>query len=198
MCRVCGCIHAPTPLGSGEKASCARCGTLLAHGSRGGMDAALAFAATGLILAIPAITLPFVTVSKFANERVGLLFSGVTGLWSEGMRFLPIWVLVCAGLAPVILLGTLVAALAPLRFGWRETMPRALATGVHAIEQWSMPEVHVLAVLVALTKLHTLVDVAVELGFWCYIALSFVTLVAWRSFEVASLATKPARAPSPS
>lgn len=186
VCSACGCAHRPAILAAGEKAACVRCGTFLREGSAFRGDGALAFAVTGLILAVPAMTLPFVSVSKLAHERVGVLFSGVSALWGDGMRLLSVWVLICGGLAPLLLLGTLVTLLGPVRLGWRTAAPRRLAAIAHAIEHWSMPEVHVLAVLVALVKLHTLVGVSLGLGFWCYIGMSFVTLLAWRNFDAAA------------
>jgi uncharacterized paraquat-inducible protein A len=67
-------------------------------------DAALAFALTGLILAVPAATLPLVSVSRFGSEHTGLLFSGVRALWNGGMPTLGVWVLICGGVAPALLL----------------------------------------------------------------------------------------------
>lgn len=182
LCRACGCVHRPVTLAVGETARCVRCDTPLGRGGRATLDRSLAFALTGLILAVPAFALPFVTVSKLANERVGVLFSGVGTLWDDGMRLLSAWVLVCGGAAPIVLLAALVTVVLPLRLRGRMP-PRALAATVRAVEHWAMPEVQVLAVLVALVKLHTLVNVRIGTGFWCYVALSFMTLLAWRSFE---------------
>lgn len=189
-CTACSFRHAPVELAPGETARCVRCGTALAQGSRFGADAALAWATAGLIIAVPAIDQPFVIVSKLTNERVGVLFSGVGALWSEGMRLLSAWVLVCGGLAPLLQLGLLVAIALPLRLGWRTRPSRRAVTFIHAVEHWAMPEVQVLAVLVALVKLHTLVGVRIGPGFWYYCALSFLTLLAWRSFDLEIAASR--------
>jgi paraquat-inducible protein A len=189
---MCGREHRPVPLAPGERALCVRCDTVLAQGSRLGPDTALAFTITGLLLAIPAAFQPFITAGKLGNERVGLLFTGVGGLWDNGMHLLAVWVLLCGALVPVALLVTLAGLLLPARFGRPPVQPELLSRAARALGHWAMPEVQVLAVLVALMKLGRLVNVTIGPGFWCYSAMSFALLLAWRSFELQSAAWIPA------
>jgi len=57
-----------------------------------------------------------------------------------------------------------------------------------------MPEVQVLAVLVAIAKLGSLITIRTGPGFWCYGAMSVALLIAFRSFD---LEAKPAAVPAP-
>lgn len=189
-CRLCGETHRVVPLAPGERALCHRCGTELARGGRFGADASLVFALTALILAVPAATLPFVTVGKLGAERVTHLATGARGLWAHNMHLLSIWVLICGVFAPILLLGVLGGLLASTRFTglWGGTGPWIRAA--YALEHWAMPEVHVLAVLVAMIKLGSLVHVTIGPGFWCYAVLSLMLLLAWRSFEMETIVPK--------
>lgn len=185
-CPLCGHIHQPIPLGPGERALCLRCDTVLARGPRFGRDATLMFTVTGLILAVPALFLPFITAGKFGQERGGVLLTGVEGLWDHDMRLLAIWVLLCGAVVPILLLGVMAGVLLPVRMGWAQGPNEFLSRTAHALGYWAMPEVQVLAVLVALMKLGSLVNVTIGAGFWAYIGMSFSLLLAWRGFTLRS------------
>lgn len=188
-CRLCGTEHQAIALEPGQRAMCACCGTILAKRGLFGPHAPLACALTGAILAVPALTLPFITVAKFGNTRVNVLYSGAVALWEDGMRLLAVWVFICGTLAPVLLFALLATSIAA-RHDVTPGAQRHMLRAAHALEHWAMPDVLVLAVLVALIKLGTLVNVFVGPGFWCYAGMSVVLLLAWRSFELE--ATGPA------
>lgn len=193
-CRLCGNVHRAVSLEPGERALCARCDAVLARGSRLGPDAALVFSVTGLVLAVPASLLTFVKAGKLGAERLCTLFTGVGTLWDEGMRSLALLVLLCGALVPFALLAALAAVHAPARLGWPRAGPEPLSRIAQGLGHWAIPEVQVLAVLVALMKLGSVVNVTVGPGFWCYCAMALSLLVAQRAFEF-DPAGAPAGAP---
>jgi paraquat-inducible protein A len=155
---------------------------VLSRGSWFGRDATLVFTLTGLILAVPALFLPFITAGKFGQERGGLLLTGVDGLWDNRMPVLGIWVLLCGAVVPILLLMVLAVGLLRARLGWSQAPSEILSKSAHAMSYWAIPEVQVLAVLVALMKLGSLVNVTIGFGFWAYSGMSLSLLLAWRSF----------------
>jgi len=148
-----------------------------------GPDATFVFAVTGLILAVPSALLPFVGAGKLGNVRMSHLLTGVGALWENGMQEVALLVLLCGGLLPVALLAVLAALHLPARFRWRSPVAGELARAAHILEHWSIPEVQVLAVLVALMKLGSVVDVSVGPGFWCYCGVAVSLIVAEHSFD---------------
>jgi paraquat-inducible protein A len=191
-CPLCSKCHRSVRLAPGEKAHCSRCDTVLAVGRRGSADAPIVFCATGLILAVPACLLPFVSAGNLGAKRVSTLLTGVGALWDNGMRSLAVLVLLCGCLTPIALLGTLAVLKAPERVARRVASPGALSRVARALELCAIPEVQVLAVLVALMKLGSVVSVSIGPGFWCYCAMSLSVLLAQRGFDFKSLGASPA------
>jgi paraquat-inducible protein A len=188
-CHLCGQEHRPIHLEPGEKALCVRCDAVLAQGARLGPDTALVFSVTGLLFAVPAALLPFVSAGKLGDERISLLFTGVRSLWDGGMCPLAILVFLCGGLLPFALLATLAILHTSSRLRWHHDDLRFLFRAARVLQHWAIPEVQVLAILVALMKLGSVVEVTIGPGFWCYCAMALSLLIAQHSFNFDSEAT---------
>jgi paraquat-inducible protein A len=156
----------------------------MAKGARFGPDAAFAFSVTGLILAVPAALLPFISAGKLGNERMSHLLTGVGALWDNGMRMVALLVLLCGTLLPVALLAAVAVLRVPERFGWRPDARAELARVVQTLEHACIPEVQVLAVLVALMKLGSVVEVTIGPAFWFYCAMALAAIMAQQSFKL--------------
>lgn len=197
-CRLCGQEHGAVQLAPGEKALCVRCDSLLAQGSRLSPDTGLVFSLTGLILAVPAALMPFVSAGKLGEARSTVLFTGAVSLWEGGMRALAVLVILCGGILPLCLLVSLAVLHAADRFHWTAVGIRPWYPAARFLEHWAIPEVQVLAVFVALMKLGSLVDVTIGPGFWCYCAMTVCLVIAQRSFdfEVTTLPPVPNGAPA--
>jgi len=160
-----------------------RCDSVLLRGVRAGSNTAFAFSITGLALAVPAILLPFVSAGLSGAERISLLFTGVSRLWDGGMQPLAVLVFLCGGLLPFAFLGSLAVLHAPPSLGWKRADFPLLERAAVVLGHWAIPEVQVLAVLVAIMKLRSVVDVTIGPGFWCYCAMVLSLLIAQRSSE---------------
>jgi paraquat-inducible protein A len=193
-CPLCGKDHHAVPLAPGEKAHCTQCDTVMAKGRRGGRDVPYVFCVTGLVLAPPACLLPLISAGKLGAERTSTLFTGVGALWDNGMRALAVLVLLCGAVLPIALLAVLAVLQAPERlaslFGTQATLFRV----ARYLELCAIPEVQVLAILVALAKLGSVVHVTIGPAFWFYCAMSFSLILAQRRFDFKSSGDAPAAA----
>jgi paraquat-inducible protein A len=184
QCPLCEQAHAVRPLRRGQRAHCVRCGTTMAVRGWLGPDAAFAFAVSGLALTLPALWLPFVSLQQFGQLRITHLTVGFSGFWSHGFSSLAAWVLFCGVLAPIALLALMVLIFATDgREAWH-WLNRPLRSLAAFVQYWAMPEVQVLAVMVAFLKLGAIVTLSVGPGLWCYAAVSLCMVAAWRRFNL--------------
>ncbi len=182
-CRLCGRDHRSVTLAPGERALCTRCGATLAAGAHPGPSTPLALIVTGLICATAAVLLPVMSAEKFGSENATPLLGGVAALWADDYSVTALWVAFCGALAPFLLLAFLALHHLPERCRLASLRPR-LAAAVPVLARWSMPEVHVLAFIVAFAKLGDLVNLTVDPGLWFYAAMAFMAILAWRHFDL--------------
>jgi paraquat-inducible protein A len=158
-----------------------RCGSPIARETN--WPSVLAWTIAGLILAVPAAFLPVVHLARFGITRDSQLLTGAIALWNDGMASGAVLVMLCGIVAPVTLLLSLAVLLIPLVRGTGAPRARHLLRLLRGLALWSIPEVYVLAVLVAFIKLDALVPAEPAPGLWCQAGMSFALLVAWRRFD---------------
>lgn len=173
-CHDCDLVHRIPQGVEGESGRCLRCGALLFHAKRNSIERTLALSIAGAVLFLVANSFPFLSFDMQGRVTETTLLSGIQELYHEGMVPLAGLVLITAVLAPGVQLALLLYVLLPLhlrRMPWR--LPLFFRALRH-VAPWSMMEVFLIGILVALTKLGDMAEIVPGLAIWSFAVLIVV------------------------
>src|SRR5499427_8295290 len=170
-CPDCDLLQNVPELPSGGKARCPRCGFTVASRSANPIDLPLALTITALILVVIANTSPLMSLSAVGRYASTTIIGGAYEMWVEGQQITAAIVAFCAVIAPagyiLFMLTVLLAARRPPAPAWVNEMLR----GAELMKPWSMNEVMMLGILVALIKIAELASVEPGIGMYAVGAL---------------------------
>ncbi len=175
-CRECDLLQRLPELPPGSKARCARCGNTLATRPTDPLDRPLALTITAAIAFIIAHTMPLMGLSAVGRHASTTIAGGAIEMWRQGEQVTAVIVAFCAGIAPggyiLFMLTVLLAVRRPPAPQWVGEMLR----WGRSMQPWSMNEVMILGILVALIKIAELATV--EPGIAMYAVGALVVLFA--------------------
>lgn len=152
-------------------ARCRRCRAVLHRSVPNSLDRTLALAFAGLILFVVANSLPFLAFQIQAQKTQTTLISGVKELYDQGMWEIAILVLLTTIIVPLLLLLGHIYVLLPLKFNrtpWKMATVFRLLDG---LRPWSMTEVFLIGILVAVVKLVGMAEIIPGLALWSFTLL---------------------------
>ena len=175
-CPECDLLQRIPPLPARGKARCTRCGETLATRHSDPLDLPLALTIAAAIAFVVANTTPLMGLSVAGREASTTILGGALEMWRQGQELTAAAVAFCAVVAPaahlLFLLIVLLAVRRPPAPQWVGDMLR----GARLMRPWSMTEVMMLGILVALFKIAQLATVIPGIGM--YAAGAFVFLLA--------------------
>jgi len=192
-CPTCDALHRLTDLPDGARARCVRCHTTLSAPRRGAMTRIVMLAATSMVLMMAAIFFPFLELTAAGiTQRSSIM--DVVLVFADG----PFVGLALAVGALIILLPlarflALIYVLAPMAFGSRPARDAVPVFRLaEALKPWSMAEIFIVGVAVALIKVAGLATLTIGPAFWAFVLLVVVTtlkdtfmcrLTIWKTLE---------------
>jgi paraquat-inducible protein A len=156
---------------------------VLARRKRDSLDRTLALALAGLVLFIVANAFPFLSFRMQGQVTETTLMTGIRDLWGQGMMELSLLVLLTTVLAPLFQLSTLLYLLAPLKLGSRPPALALVFRFLRRIQVWSMMEVFMLGILVAVVKLAGMAEIVPGIALWSFSLLIVVVAGTVASFD---------------
>jgi paraquat-inducible protein A len=176
-CPDCGLLQVLPPARKGFVTECSRCQRVLAGSATGRIDAPLALVCAALLLLIPAVVWPLMSVSIVGAVRKSWLPSSASAMWEDGFASLGALVGLFSMAIPAAYMGLLVWVLGSLHFGYDRRLGPAFRWAQH-LRPWVMIEVFLVGCFVAYSRIRVISAVDVTLGGWCLIAATLVLLFA--------------------
>lgn len=170
-CHECDAVIEEPFVPDGGSAICGRCGGTLFRRQRQTVEITLALSISGAILFVVANVYPFLAFEVQGQVAQTTLRSGVSALWGQGQYAVAGLVLVTTILAPACQLALLLFVLAPIQFKWRSRGGIWVFRWLGRVRSWSMMEVFLIGILVALVKLSDMADIVPGLALWAFALL---------------------------
>jgi paraquat-inducible protein A len=179
-CDTCGLVSRSAP---GMR--CSRCGFRLHVRKPGSIERTWAFAIAAAVLYIPANIYPVLTVVRLGAGQPSTILGGVRELLELGMWPLAALVFFASVAVPVLKLIGLSVLLISTHCGtsWALHDRTVLYRIVDAIGRWSMIDIFMESILVALVQFGQLASVYPGPGAIAFAAVVILTMLAARSFD---------------
>jgi len=165
-CPGCDLLQRIPPLSPGGKARCPRCGETLASRPATSLDRPLALTIAAAIVLIVANTQPMMGLSAVGRQASTTILGGAYEMWVQGRELTAMVVAFCVVIAPAGYLACMLAILLAARRPPAPPWVGGLLRWADAVKPWSMLEVMMLGVLVALVKIAELATVTPGVGMY--------------------------------
>lgn len=174
VCHECDLLQRLPPSAHRGRVQCRRCEAVLLRYIPNSIDRAIALSLAGLILFIIANLYPFLSFELGPQAAQTTLFSGAHELYRQGFQGLGAVVFFTVIFAPLLQLLLMLYIFVPLKFNRVAFYTRPAFRLLHGITDWSMVEVFMIGILVALVKLSKMATIEPGIALWSFMALIFV------------------------
>lgn len=180
LCEVCG------QLGKlASNAHCTRCAAKLHHRKPHSVEYTWALLIAAYVLYVPANLLPIMETRSLFGVQRDTILSGVAFLWNSGSWILALIVFIASVAVPMLKLLSMTLLVVSVQV--RNTMaplPRTrLYRLLELIGRWSMLDVYVVAILVALVQAQSLATMAPGPGVLAFGAVVILSMLATMAFD---------------
>jgi paraquat-inducible protein A len=183
VCHDCGLLSKPAA--HSHEGRCPRCGAQLHFRKPGSIARTWAFLIAAVVLYIPANVLPVMDTSSLFGAQKDTILSGVVYLWISGSWPLAVLVFIASIAVPMlkIISLTFLVLTAQLRWRWLPERRTRIYRLVELVGRWSMLDIYVITILVALVQFSALATIMAGPGAIAFGAVVVLTMFGAMSFD---------------
>ncbi len=177
LCHVC---YLPSPVSLGR---CPRCSSRLHLRLRESLQRTWALTIAAVVLYFPANLLPVLRVESFYGDHQNTILGGVIEFWQQGDYPVAIIIFGASVVIPVLKIVSIAALCLASRSGRRPRGMTRLYRITEFVGRWSMVDVFVVAILVAVVQLGSTIAIHPGAGALSFAAVVVLTMFAAMSFD---------------
>ena len=183
VCHDCGLLSKPAS--HAHEGRCPRCGSHLHFRKPGSIARTWAFVIAAMVLYIPANMLPVMDTSSLFGAQTDTILSGVVYLWTSGSWPLAVIVFIASIAVPMLKIMAIVFLVLTAQLHWRWLPERRtrIYRLVELVGRWSMLDIYVITILVALVQFNALATIKAGPGAIAFGAVVVLTMFAAMSFD---------------
>jgi paraquat-inducible protein A len=184
-CHDCHYLAAAPRGAAHDHLECPRCGAPLHERKPNSLARTWALVVAAAIFYIPANVLPMTITSSIAGTQADTIMSGVIYFIHSGSWEIAAIIFIASVFVPLLKLLILVYLLlsVQLRWHWRPKDRTALYRLTEAVGRWSMLDIFVVTILVALVKLGAVASIEAGPAAVYFAAVVVITMIAAESFD---------------
>jgi paraquat-inducible protein A len=187
ICHKCFSLHEIHPIKDGNSAACSECGEILYRYDTKLVDKALAFSLTGLIFFTLANFFPLIQLNMFGSEQFITLPKTIISLFESGFYLVGI---ICAFLIfifPLMIFVINIILFTLLKMEKGKHVTKELLILLAQIKPWSMADIFLISILVALVKLIAFGQIHIGISFWALMAFVIIDVYITKSINIAEI-----------
>lgn len=184
-CHDCDLLVKSRPHDPQLSLACPRCGAALHTRKTNSLKRTWALVLAAAIFYVPANVFPVMRFTSLGSTQSDTIMSGVFYLLHHGMWPLALIVFVASVAVPLLKLAILTFLLISvhLKSRWRLVDRTRLYRLTEAVGRWSMVDIYVVTILVALVQLGNLATIRASMGAVFFGAVVVITIFAAESFD---------------
>jgi paraquat-inducible protein A len=185
LCLCHGCGGLSRLAGEGHDMCCRRCGAALHPRKPNSVARTWALLIAAYILYVPANVLPMMRTGSLFGAQSDTIMSGVVYLWHSGSWHIALVVFIASIVVPLAKMLSLTYLLISVQLGWtHRSLERAkLYRILEFVGPWSMLDVYVVMILVALVQLKELATIQPGLAVAAFGGVVVLTMFAAMAFD---------------
>ncbi len=176
ICHACYTLHEEVHIEDGAKACCTECGAILYRYETKLIEYGLALSITGLIFFILANVFPLVQIELLGLEQFITIPKTIFSLFDSGFYIVGI---ICAFLIlifPFMIFLINLVLFTLLKLGRGEKLSKELLILLAHITPWSMADIFLISIMVALVKLIGYAQIHMGIAFWSLIVFVMIDI----------------------